>query len=877
MVVPGGFRWTMERHDDGEFELRLAEIGHVGLITPALTPMPVENDSECPLSTDFAVQYFSHEFERRTISVSGRPDQQPLAPETLYRRCDVTQFKFKSTAELEDLSEFVGQDRALEAVRFGVGIRRQGFNLFLLGPAGTGKHTIVHDFLVKRAPTEPTPDDWCYVNNFDSPETPCALRLPPGRGALLREDVRRLLENLKSAIPSAFETENYRARKHVIEQEVKEHQEKALEELQQEANQEGIAVIGTPTGFVLAPARNNEVLSPEEFEKLPESERQKIQSSISKLQEKLHSTLHQMPRYEQEGREKIRELNSEVAIFAVGHLIDELRKKYADLSQVVNFLNKAQTDIIENVNEFLAPPENPFAAMMRVSTPFAPRESALLRRYQVNALVDHGGNRGAPVVYEDNPTYQNLIGQVEYMAHLGAFSTDFNLIRSGALHRANGGYLILDAYKLLLQPYAWEALKRSLQSSQIRIESLGQMLSLVSTVSLEPEPIPLNVKVVLVGERLLYYLLGSFDAEFSELFKVAADFEEHMDRSSETDLLYARLIGTTARREELLPFDRDAVGRVIEHGSRMAGDSQKVLTHRRTLADLLREADYRAREAAQLTVRAEDVQRAIDAQIRRADRIRERMLEEVLRGTLLIDTHGETVGQVNGLSVVELASFAFGHATRITARVRMGKGEVIDIEREVDLGGPIHSKGVLILSGFLGARYAADHPLSLSASLVFEQSYGAVEGDSASSAELYALLSALAGLPIKQSLAVTGSVNQHGQVQAIGGVNEKIEGFFDLCKARKLDGQGVIIPASNVRHLMLRQEVVDAVRAGTFKIYAVETIDQGIEILTGLPAGERDASGKFPEGSVNQRVEARLIEFAQKRMAAQRTKTETES
>ncbi len=804
-------------------------------------------------------------------------DQLPVPPEALYRRCDISRFQFKNTAELEDLSEYVGQDRALEAVRFGVGIRRQGFNLFLLGPAGTGKYALAYDFLAKRAATETTPNDWCYVNNFDGAEKPRTLRLPPGRGVLLREDIMRLLDNLKSAIPSAFETENYRARKNAIEQEVKEHQEKAFEELQQEANQKSIAVIRTPTGFVLAPTRNNEVLNPEEFEKLPESEHQKIDSSISELQEKLHSTLHQIPKYEQEGREKLRELNAEVAIFAVEHLIDEPRKKYADLPQVVNFLNAAQKDIIENVNEFLAPPENPLAAMMGIPMPLGSKDSALLRRYQVNVLVDHGETHGAPVVYEDHPTYQNLMGQVEYMSHLGALSTDFNLIRSGALHRANGGYLILDAYKMLLQPYAWDALKRSLRSSQIRIESLGQMLSLVSTVSLEPEPIPLNVKVVLVGERMLYYLLCSFDSEFSELFKVAADFEEHMDRGPDTDLLYAQLIGAIARREGLLPFDRGAVGRVIEHSSRMAGDSQKVLTHRRTLADLLREADYWAREAAQLTVRAEDIQRAIDAQIRRADRMRERFLEEVLRGTLLIDTQGEKVGQVNGLSVIELAHFAFGHATRITARVRMGKGEVIDIEREVELSGPIHSKGVLILSGFLGARYAADQPLSLSASLVFEQSYGAVEGDSASSAELYALLSALAGLPIKQSLAVTGSVNQHGQIQAIGGVNEKIEGFFDLCKARNLDGQGVIIPTSNVRHLMLRHDVVDAVHAGKFKIYAVESIDQGIEILTGVPAGERDSSGKFPDGSVNQKVETRLIEFAEKRLAAgRRPQTDSE-
>jgi lon-related putative ATP-dependent protease len=788
----------------------------------------------------------------------------------LYRRCDVTRFSFKSTAELEDLSEFVGQERALEAVQFGVGIRRHGFNLFLLGPSGTGKHTSVHDFLSKKAAKEPAPDDWCYVNNFKSPEAPCALKLPPGRGVLLREDVRRLLENLKSAIPSAFETESYTARKQAIEQEVKDRQEKAFGELQQEASQKSIAVIRTPTGFVMAPMRGNEALNPEEFEKLAESERQKIQASMAELHEKLHNLLQLMPKYEQEGREKVRVLNGEVAVFAVGHLIDELRRKYSDLAEVVNFVNEAQKDITENVDEFLKPPENPLAAMISGSMPFPSKSSAFLRRYQVNVIVDHSSNHGAPVVHEDNPTYQNLIGRVEYIAHLGALSTDFNLIRSGVLHQANGGYLILDAYKLLLQPYAWEGLKRSLRSSEIRIESLGQMLSLVSTVSLEPQPIPLKVKVVLVGERLLYYLLCSLDPDFNELFKVAADFEDSIDRTPATDFLYAQLIGTIARKEGLLPFDRAAVGRVIEHSSRAAGDSQKLSTHRRTLSDVLREADYWARQAAQPAVRIEDVQQAIDAQIHRADRLRERVLDEVLQGTLLIDTQGAKIGQVNGLSVVQLARFAFGHASRITARIRMGKGEVIDIEREVELSGPIHSKGVLILSGFLGARYAADHPLSLSASLVFEQSYGAVEGDSASSAELYALLSALAGVPLKQSLAITGSVNQHGQIQAIGGVNEKVEGFFDLCRARKLDDQGVIIPASNVRHLMLRQDVVDAVRAGMFKIYAVETIDQGIEVLTGFPAGERDSSGKFPEGTVNQKVEAKLIELAEKRLVATR-------
>lgn len=805
-------------------------------------------------------------------------DVKALPADALYRRCDLSSLKFASTAELEDLTEFVGQERALEAVRFGTGIQRQGFNLFLLGPAGMGKFTTVRAFLEKKAAEEPTPDEWCYVNNFDKPEEPRALKLPSGRAVPFRDDMQRLVEDLRSAIPSAFESESYTARKNVIEQEVKQRQEKALDEVQSQANEKGIALLRTPTGIALAPTRKGQIVSPREFEQLPASEHEKIQAAIGDLQEKLQAALRQMPRIEQEGREKLRELNHEVATFAVGHLIEAIRKKYADFPDVISFLNDVQEDITESVDEFLAPGENPLTALMGISLPYAAKGTAFFRRYQVNVLVDHSGKHGAPVVYEDNPTYQNIVGLIEYIAQLGALSTDFNLIRPGALHQANGGYLILDAYKLLMQPYAWEALKRSLQSSQIRIESLGQMLSLVNTVSLEPQPIPLNVKVALVGERFLYYLLSARDSEFDELFKVAADFEEHIDRSPESMLLYARLVGTIARHESLLPFDRGAVGRVIEQGSRAAGDSEKLLTHRRTLSDLLREADYWARQSKRAEVSAEDVQRAIDAQIHRADRVRERLLEETLRGTLLIDTEGERVGQVNGLSVVDFGHFAFGRPSRITARVRLGKGEVIDIEREVELSGPIHSKGVLILSSFLGARYASELPLSLSASLVFEQSYSQVEGDSASSAELYALLSALSGLPIKQSLAVTGSVNQHGEIQSIGGVNEKVEGFFDLCRARgNMGGQGVLIPASNVRHLMLRRDVVEAVAADKFHVFPVATIDQGIEILTGAPAGERDASGRFPDGTVNQKVEARLIELAERRLALSRqTKSENE-
>ncbi|NOZ29506.1 MAG: AAA family ATPase [Chloroflexi bacterium] len=790
-----------------------------------------------------------------------------LGPDALCRRCDPEQFPFETTDDIEDLHEIIGQPRAVEAVQFGIGMEREGYNIFALGPAGTGKYTLVRQALEQRAATEPVPFDWCYVNNFAQPYRPRVLRLPPGTGVKLRRDMEQLVEEVRTALSSAFESEEYRTRRQVIEEEFKERQEQAFNELRQRAQERGLALLRTPVGLVFAPLRDGEVLPPEEFQKLPEEERKRLEAEVEVMQEELQKIIHQMPRWEREMREKVRELDREITNFAVGHLIDELRKKYEELPDVVEYLNAVQQDVIENVRDFLRPEEP------RQGAPIGPVSHLMtgpptLRRYQVNVLVDHSESKGAPVIYEDNPTYQNLVGRVEHMAQMGALVTDFTLIKPGALHRANGGYLILDARKVLLQPYAWEALKRVLQSRQIRIESLGEMLSLVSTVSLEPEPIPLDVKVALLGDRLLYYLLSSLDPDFGELFKVAADFNEEFDRSDENQMLYARLIATLARKEGLRPFDRGAVARVIEHSSRLAGDAEKLSTRMRNICDLLREADYWAGRSGNGAVTAQDVQRAIDAQIYRSDRVREKLQEEILRGTILIDTEGERVGQVNGLSVIQLGNFAFGRPSRITARVRMGRGEVIDIEREVELGGPIHSKGVLILSGFLGARYAAERPLSLSASLVFEQSYSGVEGDSASLAELYALLSAIAEVPIKQSLAVTGSVNQHGQIQAIGGVNEKIEGFFDVCKGRGLTGeQGVLIPVSNVKHLMLRSDVVEAVAAGQFHIYPIETVDQGIELLTGIPAGERDEEGNYPEGTINYLVEKRLAELAEKQAA----------
>ena len=782
----------------------------------------------------------------------------PLQPQQLHHSCDPEQFGFQTTADLEDLTEIIGQMRAMDAVRFGAGIRHDGYNLFVLGPSGMGKHSMVQQFLEKKAGGEHGPDDWCYLNNFAQPHKPQALRLPSGRGEELRLAMEQLVDYLRSAIPALFEGDEYHAKAAAIQEEFSKRQEQVFKELGEDADKQEIVLLRTPDGFAFAPTRNHEVIPPDEYEKLPDEEKKRVEAAIAGLQERLEKIMRQMPQWRRERHERVKQINRETTLSAVEHSMDELRQAYAGLPEVLKYFDLVQQDMVDNVDDFRKQEESSTVGDMTIVT------HQSFHRYRVNVLVTNGKKPGAPIVSEDNPTYSNLVGRVEHISQFGALVTDFTLIKPGALHRANGGYLLLDIRKVLVQPFAWEALKRALQSREIHIESLGQMYSLVSTVSLEPEPIPLDTKVVLFGDRLFYYLLHEYDPEFGELFKAAADFEERIERNADTHLLYARLISTLTRKEALLPFDRSAVARVIEHSARLAGDAERLSTHMRSVADLLREADYWAREAGQAVVQAADVQRAIDTQIRRQDRLRDRLYEAILRDTLMIATQGEVTGQINGLSVIELGNFAFAQPTRITATTRLGEGELVNIEREVKLSGAIHSKGVLILSSFLAARYARNQPLALSASLVFEQSYGLVEGDSASLAELCALLSNLANAPIRQSLAVTGSVNQFGQAQAIGAVNEKIEGFFDICAARGLNGeQGVLIPAANVKHLMLRRDVVAAAEAGQFRIYAVENVDQAIATLTGLPAGEADAKGEYPEGSVNRRVAARLAELTE--------------
>ena len=799
---------------------------------------------------------------------------QPLSADEAVRRCDPEQFDFSTTDDLDDLTEVIDQARAEEALQFGIATEREGFNIYALGPQETDKENLVRHYLEDRASEEDPPEDLCYVNNFDDPDEPRLLRVPAGVGKSLADDVDDFLRELRPALTSAFESEEYQTRRAAVQEEAGAEQQEKFQELQERANERGLALLRTPAGFVFAPIRDDEIIPPDEIQELSEEEQERLEEAMEELQEELKGILRSLPREQRKTRDRVQELNEEIARYTVRELLKDLRTEYGEYEAILDQLSAVEDDIVENVESVIGQGEGNQGGGGGAGSGRSLQgpvrrvvEHPALRRYRVNVLVDHGDSDHAPVVYEDNPTYQNLVGRIEYLAQMGALITDFNMIKSGALHEANGGYLMLDARQVLLQPYAWEALKRAVKSGEIRIDSLQEMLGMVSTVSLDPEPVEHDARIVLLGDRLLYYLLSEFDPEFGDLFKVSADFDDQVDRTEENERLYAGLIGSLIQKEELRPFDPTGVARVVERSARMVGDAEKLSVRSRGVLDLIREADHWAGKEDADAVTAEHVQTAIDKRIYRSDRLRERTQEEILRDTIYIDTEGEQVGQVNGLSVLQLGDFAFGRPTRITARTRLGKGEVVDIEREAELGGPIHSKGVMILSGFLGGRYATERPLSLEASLVFEQSYGGIEGDSASTTELYALLSSIAEVPVRQSVAVTGSVNQHGRIQPIGGVNEKIEGFFDVCEERGLTGeQGVLIPASNTKHLMLRRDVVEAIDRGEFHVWPVETVDQGMELLTGQTMGQRDEEGRYPEGTINYLVEERLAELADRRM-----------
>ena len=773
---------------------------------------------------------------------------EPLAPGELTHPCDSASLTFADTSELEPLPEGVGQGRALEAIAFGTGMVHAGYNLYVMGSTGLGKHWTLERVLQEQAEQRPQPPDRCYVAAFAAPDRPDALALPAGRGGQLRHDMGQLVEDLLNAIPAAFQSDEYRRRAQEIQDDFKRREEQTAEALAQQATERSIALLHTPTGYSLAPLHDGKMLSPPEFAALPDEEKQRLETAMAEMKDELRGALGHIPLWQREMRQRFQALDRDITRLTVDQLMRGLQDAYRDLPEVVAYLAAVRDDVVDNGVLFRPQGDGEVPAA----------DDPRFTRYRVNLLVDNATRSGAPIVVESNPNYQNLVGRIEHVARMGTLVTDFTLIKPGALHRANGGFLILDAMKILTQPYAWDALKRALNSGEVKIEPLERMVGFAGTVSLEPEPIPLDLKVALVGDRLLYYLLQEYDPEFGPLFKVAVDFEEDWARSGEHDQLYARLVATLQQREGLRPLQRAATCAVIDWAARRADDSERLSLHVGSLLDLLREADHCAGEAPQIG--AVDVQAAIAAQQRRVGQYRERLQDAILRDTLMIDTEGRQLAQVNGLAVLQVGDHAFGSPIRISATARIGSGEVVDIERETNLGGDIHTKGVLILGAYLASRYARHQPLSVSATLVFEQSYGMVEGDSASVAELCALLSAVGDLSIDQSLAVTGSVNQHGQIQAIGGVNEKIEGFFDICSRRGLTGgQGVVIPRANVKNLMLREDVRTAAAAGQFRIYAANHVDEVMALLTGLPAGHPDAGGHYPDATVNGHVQGRLL------------------
>ncbi|MCK9606527.1 MAG: AAA family ATPase [Methylomonas sp.] len=779
-----------------------------------------------------------------------------LTPDQLYKSCNLEQLSFESSEELDDIDAILGQERAIEAIKFGLRVAKPGYNIFAMAPDGTGKLTTAMQLAEQEAHHQPVPFDWCYVHNFTQPAKPKAIHLEPGQGRGFQRDMAELIDELSVAIPAAFDGDEYRSRAGELENDSRQREVGEITKLRDEAEKAHIIFTETATGYAFLPADdNNEPLTPEQFNKLDKDRQRQFHDTVLDLQDRLRNAITKFPQWRKETKRKLQALNREVAELAVSHPIEELKQKYAKWQPILDYLLAVQKDIIEHVRDFIPHGEKVLSFME------VPQEPQPFKRYQVNLMVDLSHKRSAPVICEDLPNHGNLIGRIDHQAQMGSLVTDFTMIKPGVLHKANGGYLMIDARKLLQQPYAWETLKRTLKAGEIRIESLERALSLISTTSLEPEPIPLDIKVILLGDPILYYLLSYYDPEFQDFFKVAADFANSVDREHNC-MEYARLLATIAKREKLRPLSRQAVARVIEHSARLADDAEKLLTHLRSIKDLLTEADHWAGENGHPLIANSDIQQAIDQKTRRSDRLRDRLYENIQRGIIMIASEGAVVGQINGLSVLQLGEFAFGQASRITATTRMGNGKVVDIERETELGGAIHSKGVMILSHFIAARYARNTPFSMVASLVFEQSYGHIEGDSASLAELCAILSSLAQVPLRQDLALTGSVNQLGQAQPIGGVNEKIEGFFDICHARGLSGsQGVIIPASNVAHLMLRWDVVHAAQAGQFHIYAIETVDEAVSLLSGIDAGAADSDGQFPVESFNGKIDAQLRNF----------------
>ena len=786
-----------------------------------------------------------------------------LPVEKLRKECDPTFMHCESTYDILPLSEMIGQERAVRALKFGLGIKNHGFNMYVAGYPGTGRKTAVKNFVEAQAKLQPVPPDWCYVNNFSNQYEPKAIQLPAGKGKEFREDMKNFIENIKTALPKAFESEDYAAKRDATIRELENQRKQLIEELSVKAQQEGFVIQTTPIGLLLIPVLDGKPLSEEEMLALPQKVKDKFQEKREKLETEFRNTMRQLIDMERKIHEALKKLNKEVALYAIGNQVESINEKYKDSTEVTAYLKAIENDILDSLQQFIRRGSGEPAEQFPFQMPWMKEDP--YKKYEVNVIIDNAETKGAPVVVETNPTYHNLLGRTEKEAQFGALTTDFSMIRPGSIHRANGGFLIIPVEDLLRNPFSYDGLKRDIKDGNMAIEEPEERYGFLSVKTLKPQPIPLTAKVILIGDPYVYQLLFQLDTDFRELFKIKAEFDSVMERTDENVMKYAAWVCSLCEKENLKHLDGTGVAKLVEYSSRVADDQYRLSIQFAHIADIIREASFYATQENAEFINGKYVRKAIEERVYRSKLIQEKIQEMIRRGFFLIDTVEEKVGQVNGLSVMGLGDFAFGNPSRVTASIGVGREGVIDIEREAKMGGPIHTKGVLILSGYMNEKYARDRPLSFSARLVFEQNYEGIEGDSASSTELYCILSALSGLPIKQNIAVTGSVNQKGEVQAIGGVNEKIEGFFEICKLQGLTGQqGVMIPESNVQNLMLKEEVVEAVKAGKFNIYSVKTIDEGIEFLTATKAGQRREDGTFDQGTVNFIVDKQLRDMADK-------------
>lgn len=775
----------------------------------------------------------------------------------------------KTTEELEPLEGIIGQDRAVKSLKFGLNIENNGFNIYVSGYSGTGRTTSVKEFVQDIAKTKPTPYDWCYVNNFKDSYQPNAIKLPAGKGKCFQEDMENFISSIRVLLPKTFESKDYVEKRDSIIKNIESKKEKLLSDLNRRAAESGFVLKSTQIGVFIVPLIDGKILSDQEFLSLPQEKIEEIRQKREKVNDDLKITMEEVRNLDKILNEELKKLNHDVALYTIEKSVNDIKDKYKKIDEVLEFIEDVKDDILKNVDIFISGQSQDFSSAQL----FPWMKDVPFKKYEVNLIVDNSSLKGAPVIIEKNPTYQNLFGRIEKEAQFGVLTTDFTMIRGGSLHNANGGFLVMPVEELLKNFFSWDSLKMALLDKKITIEEAGEKLGFITTKGLKPEPIPLNIKIVLIGNPIYYYLLHSLDEDFKKLFKIKADFDIEMDKTSENIKKYASFICMLCKKENLKHIDAEAVAKIIDYGSRLAENKNKLTTKFSAISDLIFEANYYAQLEKSKYIKQSHVLKALDEKVYRSNLLAEKIRELIANGTILIDIEGEKIGQVNGLSVIDLGDYSFGRPSRVTVTIGIGKDGIIDIERETKLGGPIHTKGVLILGGYLTEKFSKDKPLNLSARIVFEQSYSGVEGDSASSAELYALLSALSDIPIKQNFAVTGSVNQKGQIQAIGGVNEKIEGFFEICKIKGFTGeQGVIIPEANIKNLMLKDEVVEAVKQKKFHIYAVKTVDEGIEILTGIKAGKLKPDGTFEKNSINYRIDLRLRDFIKKMEKSSKTK-----